>query len=457
MAAKIPDITPDSEPHTAAAGALKRGIGLRDLILFNISAVVGLRWLAAAAHAGPGSLTLWAAAALLFFIPSAFVVSGLSRRFPTEGGLYIWVKEAFGPWHGFLCGWLYLVSNLLFFPGLLLAGVAMAAYMFGPAGAHIAESRAYTVPVALAGLWIAAITNLVGIDAGKWTSNLGGLSTYATVIILVILAILVALHSGAATRFHAVPQVRFDTINFWSQIAFAFVGLELGAILAGEIREPRRTIPRAAWISGAICAAFYIAGTAALLVLLPPGDISAVAGLAQAGLAGGLALGAAWVAPLLAGLITLGVIGQLGCYLAGNTRLPFAIGLDRYLPEAFARLHPTWRTPYLSILVQAAIATAFLFAAQFGENSRAAYQILVDMGVITALIPYVYIFAAGIHFGHRIAGASGLCVSALAVVLSTIPTGDVASVWTFEVKVIGGTLVMAAVGWLTFSRRSARA
>ena len=87
------------------APKLARELRLRDLVLFNISAIAGVRWLAAAAHAGPGSITLWIVAVLFFFLPSAFVVAALSRRFPEEGGLYIWAREAFGPWHGFLCGW----------------------------------------------------------------------------------------------------------------------------------------------------------------------------------------------------------------------------------------------------------------------------------------------------------------------------------------------------------------
>ena len=130
---------------------LRRELGLRDVVLLNVAAVVGIRWLAAAAHTGPGSITLWLLAALLFFMPSALCVAALSRRFPEEGGIYVWTRHGFGDWHGFLCGWCYWVSNLFYFPGLLLAGVGMAASALG-----FAESRIWLVAISLAALWIAA-------------------------------------------------------------------------------------------------------------------------------------------------------------------------------------------------------------------------------------------------------------------------------------------------------------
>src|SRR5690242_977927 len=163
---------PESRPE------LPRELRLWHLVLFNISAVAGMRWLAAAAHVGPGSLTLWLTAALGFFLPSALVVSSLSARFPEEGGFYIWTKRAFGDWHGFLCAWIYFVSNVLYFPTLLLSGVAMATYMFGQAGVRYSENPWYAIPVTFTILWLAFFVNLIGLRVGKWAGVLGGSSTY---------------------------------------------------------------------------------------------------------------------------------------------------------------------------------------------------------------------------------------------------------------------------------------
>jgi len=431
---------------------LRRELRLWHLVLFNLSAIAGVRWLAAAAHAGPGSLTLWLLAAVGFFLPSALVVSSLSARFPEEGGFYIWTKHAFGPWHGFLCAWLYFVSNILYFPTLLLSGVAMASYMFGQSGVRYSENPVYAIPVTVAVLWLAFLVNLVGLRVGKWPGLLGGVSTYLIAALLCSFGLVVAWRFGSATHFQFIPEASWDNLNFWSQIALAMTGLELAPILAGEIHNPGKNIPRAAWLSGFLGAGFYMAGTAAMLVLLAPERISPMTGLAQAGNLAGSRLGASWLSPVFALLITLGVIGQLTTYIAGNTRLPFAIGLDRYLPEAFAKLHPRWHTPHVSILTQAILSTLFLLLTELGENLRAAYQILVDMVVIATLIPFVYIFATGFKYGQRLAGAAGALIAGIAVVLSCSPPPGIASVWLFELKIIGGTLLLALAGRVIFVR-----
>ena len=436
--------------------ALRRELRLWHLVLFNISAVAGIRWLAAAAHAGPGSLTLWLLAVVGFLIPSALVVSSLSERFPEEGGFYVWTKRAFGEWHGFQCAWLYVLSNIIYFPTLLLSGVAMAGYMFGSSGVRYSEDPRFAIPATFFALWLAFLAHLVGLRVGKWTGILGGGSTYLIAALLAAFAFVVFRRYGSATHFELMPQASFDNVNLWSQIAFAMVGLEVAPILGGEIQNPQQIVPRAAWISGIGSALFYIGGTAALLVLMPESSINVMTGLAQAGQIASARFSSAWLTPCFALLITAGVVGQLSVFVAGNTRVPFALGLDRYFPAAFARLHPRWRTPYVSILMQAVLSSAFLLLMQLGENLRATYQILVDMTVIATLIPFVYIFGSGFRFGNRWAGASGVLISVLAILIATSPPAGVASTWLFELKVVGGTVLLMVAGWLIFARSKAR-
>ncbi|HEX6897756.1 MAG TPA: APC family permease [Bryobacteraceae bacterium] len=432
--------------------ALRRELRLWHLILFNISAVVGVRWIPSAARAGPGVLTVWVLAAVAFLVPSALVVASLTERFPDEGGLYIWTKNAFGPWHGFLCAWIYFISSILFMPTLLLAGVSTAGYLFGSSGIKYSENPMFALPITLGALWLAFLANLVGLRVGKWPALLGGATTYLIVIVLCVISVLVAFRYGSATRFRLLPDPSWANLNFWSQIALGMTGLELAPILGGEIKDPRRNVPRAAWISCAACALYYIAGTAALLVLLPSDRISQLTGLAQAGEIASVRFGAGWVSPLFAFLITVGFVGQLSAYIAANTRLPFTLGIDHYLPPAFAKLHPRWNTPHVSILVQAVLATLLLLLAQLGENLRAGYQIMVDMVVISTLAPLVYIFASGFKFGRRWAGASGGLIGIIGIILSVVPPGDATSVWRFELKVIGGTILLVLSGWIVYSK-----
>jgi glutamate:GABA antiporter len=452
----------DSNELAAAGGsngqpeaALRRELRLRDLVFFDICAIISLRWIAAAAHAGPGSLVLWLIAALFFFLPSAVIVASLSRQFPEEGGIYIWTKRAFGDRHAFLCGWFYFISTVLYLPSLLLAGISMTAYAFGELGQRFAEVREFALPVTLAVLWAAFAANFFGMKVAKWISAFGGTSTFIIGGVLVALAIGQGLHSGIATRFDLLPTANFETVNFWSQIAFAFIGLELAPIVSAEIRNPRRDLPRAAAISGVVSAVFYMGVTAALLVLLKPEEISPMTGLAQAGAAAAQKLGAPLISVLLATLLGIALAGQLDTWIAGNTRLPYAIGLDRYLPPAFGRIHPRWGTPYVSLFVQALAATLFLLMAQLGETVRAGYQIMVDMMLIVTFIPFVYIFAAGFRFASRIAALSGLAVTVIAMALAAVPPHEVASAAIFEAKVLGGSMLFAIIGWILFKRYEA--
>jgi glutamate:GABA antiporter len=440
-------------PASASAEtSLKRELRLRDLVFFDICAIISLRWAAAAAHAGPGSFALWIIAAAFFFVPSALVIARLSQQFPEEGGMYVWTKHALGDRHAFLCGWLYFISTVLYFPGLLLAGISMSAYALGSVGQHLAEDRAFALPATLAVLWAGFIANFFGMKVAKWISALGGSSTFIIGALLFVVAIAVGLHAGSATRLLAAPKADLDTLNFWSQIAFAFIGLELAPIVSGEIRNPRRDLPRAALISGVISVVFYIAVTAALLIILPPQNISSMTGVAEAAAAGAAKLGAPVVAVLISILIGIALLGQLDTWIAGNTRLPYAIGLDNYLPAAFKRLHPRYGTPYVSLFVQAVVATLFLLMAQLGETVRAAYQIMIDMTLIVTFIPFLYIFAAGYCFASRISAVSGLAVTGIAIVLSAVPPPEVASVAIFETKILGGIALFVLLGLLVFRR-----
>src|SRR6267154_6612033 len=161
---------------------LRRAMGFWDVLLFNIAAILGPRWIAAAAHNGTSSISLWILAAVLFFLPTALIIVELSTRFPAEGGLYVWSKEAFGDFHGFLAGWAYWVYTFLYFPGLLTASVAMSVYIGGQRFEWLAANRQYLFWASLGLLAVAVVLNIVGLDIGKWLQNAGGVSTYVPLL-----------------------------------------------------------------------------------------------------------------------------------------------------------------------------------------------------------------------------------------------------------------------------------
>jgi amino acid transporter len=157
---------------------LHRALGTLDLVLLNIAAIVGLRWLSVAAQLGPSSLTLWALGLITFLVPSALTVLELSSRLPGEGGVYRWSKAAFGDLHGFIAGWSYWIANLVFFPSLLLFAVAVLLYIPGGSWLALADNPFYNGAASLGILWFATLLNIVGLERAKWLQNAGAVATW---------------------------------------------------------------------------------------------------------------------------------------------------------------------------------------------------------------------------------------------------------------------------------------
>jgi amino acid transporter len=434
------------------APPLKKELGLWDVVFFTLAGTIGTRWLSAAANAGPGSITLWVLAAALFLIPSTFAIAALSRKYPEQGGLYVWTKRDFGDWAGFLCFWLYWISIALWFPSAVMAYSSMAVYALGPAFTHLAHDRTYVVTMSLIMVWLALGSHLIGLRFGKWTQIFGGIGSYALGFVLIVVAFFIFEKRGSATPMRLAPEWNWATINFWSQIAYALTGLELAPMLGSEIRDAGDVLPKSAWISAFSAAGYYAAATAALLIILPPAQVDPLFGLAEGGRTAGAALGLDWLGPMAAIMILMGAIGQFGALGAAASRLPFVVGADRYFPKAFAKLHPVWGTPYWSILLLGAIASFFLILVQAGETLKAAYQLLVDLMVLTTFIPFGFIFLSAWKCGRRISAALGLAVSALAMICSLVPTADVSNVWLFEAKLLGGTILLIGSAWWMFQR-----
>ncbi len=439
------------QPQPQSQGQLRRELSLRDLTLFIISSIIGTRWIAAAAHGGPGSITLWLIAAICFAIPLAIAVGTLTAKYPRAGGLYLWVREEFGPLPGFLAFWVYWISIACWFPGAALFYMSAGLYSIAP---DLARNRPVVLACALIAIWLALGTNLIGLRVGKWTQNIGGASAWLLSGILVTLAGVVWAKRGSATLpLNIVPDLHWDTVNLWATIAYALSGMELAAMMREEIRDPARALPRAAAAASVCTTAFYASNTLALLILMQPGNISELYGLAQAGnvLAGEFGLG--WLAPLIALLILLSAIGQFGGIGTAVSRMPLAAGVDHLLPPAFARIHSRWATPHVSICTLGVTASVLLIAAQIGDTLQAAYQSIISLMVICGFLPYVAIFIAAWRAGKRWSSASGLATTLLAIACSVIPGPEVTSVWLFEGKLAAGTAIFLGSGWLVYRRR----
>ena len=461
---------------------LVRALKLRDLVLFNLVAILGLRHLGTTARFGPGSLLMWLIAGVFFFVPQGLAVIELSSRFPKEGGIYFWTKSALGEGHGFLCGWCYWINNVLYYPNLLISAAVIATYVFGEGESGLKDRWVYVLPVTLGALWLAALINIVGLGTGKWLQNAGGVGTYIPGLILISLGAYGAMTGHSANELSAStlkPDLsNLPALNLLASIAFAFAGLELASTMGDEVENPRRNLPRAVFISAPLIAAAYILGTAAVLWWLPNKDVNVVSGFLQAIKTGAdnISPSLGWIAPLCAMLYTVGNIGGVGAWLIGPARVAFVIGLDRYFPKAFGAVHPRWHTPYVAIFVQAALATVFLLLSVLGKGTSVedVYLILLDTQILIYFIPYLYLFlvflihrrhaenpgdvvlAPGGKIGAWFVGLSGMIVTLFAMIIATIPPPDIADTFLFRLKVIGGALGFISIGgfiyWAAKSR-----
>ena len=432
---------------------LKRELGLRDLTLFAISCITSARWIPIAAHAGPGSVTLWFLAAVLFMVPLAVAVAALVAKYPGAGGLYLWTRQEFGAWPGFLCFWVYWMGIASLFPTAALLYIKVGFSMFGPLFARLGDNRLYLLTATVALIWIALGSNLIGLKVGKWTENIGALATWALGVLLVAVAWMVWMRRGSATSIQILPKWSWGTINFWAAIAYATSGMEGPGMMAGEIREPERTMRWAGWIASGFATAFYVSATVAFLVVLAPENISELNGFAEMGNSAGLLLGATWISPLIALLVVASGVGFVGGLGTATSRLPFAAGVDRLLPPAFGRVHPRWGTPYVSILALGLVATLLLVVYQLGDTIRVAYDELVSLMVITGFLPYLYIFGSAWKAGKRLSAVSGGAITALALFCAMVPPAEITNVWLFEGKLAGGTVAVVVSAWLIYRRR----
>jgi amino acid transporter len=452
---------------------LRPTLGFADVVGFLIVAVASPRWIATAAAAGPSVFAVWLIALVAFFLPLGFATLELSSRYPREGGLYVWCREAFGDFAGFVAGWMYWASNLTFFPGVLYFAAGNLLFAFGPRAQALSNEPVYYLAFSLIALGVVLALNVLGAGLGRRLANLGAWGTWLPVGVLVVAAGVAWLRFGPATPFHAadlVPRIDSSGVAFWATIAFAFGGLEAAALFGDEIVDARRTLPRALVAAGVVIVAIYLIGTAAMLVALPAKEVSEVQGITQAIARACTRVGAPGVVPVAALLLVVSGVASVSAWLAASARLPFVGGMERVLPAAFGRVHARWGTPFVALIVQGVGSAAFIVMSQAGTGVRGAYDALVGITVIAYFIPFLLMFAALIKLQRAPAGADvirapggrpvaiaaaviGSITTAVAMVIALLPPPGEKHPALAVAKVAGGSLALLLVGAVLYARR----
>jgi amino acid transporter len=464
-----------ADPAQPSGHALRRSLGLWDLVPMQILLVIGVTWAGTAAKQGATHVAFWVAAILFMFIPQAAVVGWCAKVWPLEGGVYQWAKFALGPFAGFMCAWNFGMWALLAVSNVGIMTATSLSYALGPRAAWMEGSHTLIAALTV-GIFVTILcVNIPGLGIGRWVAHFG---TVVTVAVTVLLMALLFLHPHAsAAHPHVNPQAPFSlaipaltlfSVNIFTKIAFnALTGLEQVAVFAGETRDAGRTIMRSAWIAAPIIAAIYMLMTGSILSYIPAAKVDLTGPVPQllaAAFSGGGGHGAIdWGLMLSRAAIfalALATIAVFSVIVAETSRLPMVAGWDKMIPAWFTRLDPRWKTPTRSLAVIVALSIAMGLLATYGTGAQEAYQLISSTNNIFYGVYYLMMFAVPLVVGNRFgvragfwlkaASISGLAVTLLAMRFNLIPIVDVASQWMFAAKVLGTSLVLNAVGMVIY-------
>ena len=454
------------QPH------LKRVLGRWDLVLLFVVAVFNLNVVPSIAANGGVTVWLWIISLLLFFWPQGIAVIELAHRYPGEGGVYLWAKEVFGDFHGFLSGWCYWTNNMMYVPTVMLYFAGVSVFVLGPSHQGLADNKAFALTASVALLALLTILNIVGLGVGKWLNNLGAIGTGLAAAVLVGLGLLIWIRFGStinAAEFHIPANPKF-VLNSFGVICFGLVGLELASVMGDEIRDPKRTLPGAVAWGGIISGLLYIGVTLTLLIALSKNEISVLQGIVQAVAHMANRVGVGWIVPPFAFMLSLSIAGIGSAWMGGSARIPFVAGLDSYMPAWLGKIHPRYATPYAPLIVQFVVSLVLVVLNFAVAGVQEAFQFLLSLAVVLQLVPFLYMFAAllKLAFTDRsgngyyskstliMAGLSGFLTTTLGIALVFFPARLVTSLRVYEIWMFGGTLFfvgMAAFFFFVYGRR----
>ena len=467
----MPISVESAQPH------LKRVLGQRDLVLLFVVAVFNLNVLPSIAANGGVTIWLWLISLVLFFWPQGIAVIELAHRYPGEGGVYLWAKEIFGDFHGFLSGWCYWTNNMMYVPTVMLYFVGVSVFVLGPGHEGLADNRTFALAASVVLLGLLVVLNVVGLGVGKWINNIGGIGTFVAAFLLMALGVIVCARFGTSMHWNdfKIPANPRFVLNSFGVICFGLVGLELASIMGDEIENPRKILPGAVALGGLLSGFLYIGATLTLLVAVDKDSISVLQGIVQAvsHMAGRVGVG--WIIAPFAFLLSLSIAGIGSAWLGGSARLPFVAGLDSYMPEWLGKIHPKYATPYAALIVHASVSLILVivnFVATGGVQES--FQSLLSLAVVLQLIPFLYMFGGllkiafgdGFVRGHYskgtlvFAGVSGLITTILGIALAFFPAQQIKSIARYEIWMFGGTIFFVGLAAFFFfvygSRKAAR-
>jgi amino acid transporter len=436
--------------------------------MINIIAVDSLRTLPISAKLGLSLISYYVIAAFAFFIPVALVAAELATAYPNTGGVYVWVREAFGKRAGFITIWLQWIYNVVWYPTILAFIAATLSYLIAP---ELANNKFYLLGATLGLFWVFTLLNCFGMKVSSIVSIIGAsIGTVLPMLIIIVLGINWCLQGKTiAVDLSAswLPDFSsFGNLSLFAAVLFGLIGMEMSAVHAEEVKNPQRDYPRALLYSTLVIISTLSLGSLAIVLVVPNESLSVVSGLIDAYSIFFKSYHLSWMTQVIAVLIILGGISGVSAWIIGPTKGLLVSARDGSLPSRFARVNK-YGAP-VTILVTQAIIFSFLSSLFILLDSiNAAYWLLSDLSAQMALMVYIIMFAAAIKLRYSkpeqpraytipggnivmwlVSGIGIICCLAAMFVGFVPPTQiPIGNVFFFESFLIGGLTLFVLIPW----------
>ncbi len=394
----MPSSPSAASPAAAPPEALPRQLGLWSAIAVLVGTTIGsgiFRSPAGIADKLPGPLPMlavWATGGV-FALCGALTLAELSGAMPRTGGYFVYIREAWGRLPAFLYGW----TELTLIRAAALGGISLTfgEYLlrglgYDPAVAPYDQVAHYVAAGALA---LMATINVVGLRWGALVQNVTTLAKYGGLMAIVVLALALGLPATGGHFTPAAPPGSFSVSAFGLalvSVLWAFDGWGDLSKVAGEVDDPRRTLPRAIVLGTLAIIAIYLLANVAYLSVLSIEEIRG-ARLVAADVAQRL------IGPVGVTLVSLTVIlstfGSVNGSLLTGPRIFFAMADDGLFFRQVAQVHPRFRTPHVAVLMTATLGIAFVLLRTFEQ--------LADIFVTASLVFYILSIGAIFRLRRR--------------------------------------------------------
>jgi amino acid transporter len=391
----------------AFLGSSSKKISVFALVMINVVAVDSLRTLPFAAKFGTPLIFYYALLGLIFFIPVGLVTAELATAWPKTGGIYIWVRQAFGNRVGLLVVWLQWIYNVVWYPTILSAIVIVGAYAISPS---YKVSPAATVAIVLGIFWLATLSNMFGIKMSSIFSSVGSiLGTMIPMFLIICFGVwwLITDNANISISFTVddlLPKIEdmhgLRELSLITQIIFGLMGLEMSAVHAGEVNNPSKDYPKAILISSFIILITLTLASLSVAIVVPHDIMSVISGTAQSFHIFLEKLNLLWLLPIVICAIIIGGLGGIATWIIGPTKGLFAAAAEDNLPKFLSKTNK-YKVPVNILLLQAVIVSVLSSAFLLLPSIENAYETLSQLTAILALLMYVLMFAAAIYLRYK--------------------------------------------------------